>query len=174
MIRRAFTTSLVALALALALPSQSNAQVLHLGAGLTVPIGDYGDVASTGWMGNAAVHFNVGENGLWGGVEGNYGRNATENDLLDESFKLFLVTGVLGYHFHTESSVLPYIYAGGGLLSAKLGDGESDSDFALQAGVGATFGSSSLMPFLEAELVTAGSETQWFAVNGGISIGLGN
>lgn len=181
MIRRALTTSLVALALALALPSQSNGQALvALSAGLTVPIGDFGDVASAGWAGRAAVVFPVGENGLFAGGEAGYGQNSFDDDvttITDDKWKIFTALAALGWMFQSEdSSVTPFIWAGGGLLSAKVGDGDSNSEFLLATGGGVTFGQSSTKPYLEARLMTASSDgfdIQFFEVAAGVTIAVG-
>lgn len=180
MIRRVLTTSVAALFLAAATPALADAQVsLYVAAGPSIPIGDLGDVAGTGWVLAGGLTFPLGENGLWTGVEGTYGRNGLDNSTVDGHVRLIGLMALLGYTIPTESSVHPYVWGGAGILSGSVevdgfDGGESDSDFGFQAGVGTTFGHGTVRPLIEARLETAGSEKQFFAIDAGATFALGN
>lgn len=179
MIRRVLTTSVAALFLAAAVPTLGQAQVsLYLAAGPSIPIGDLGDFAGTGWVAAGGFTFDLGENGLWTGAEGTYGRNGLDSEV-DGHVQLIGVMALLGYTIPTESSVHPYVWGGAGILSGKVEvdgfeGGESDTDFGFQAGVGTTFGHGAVRPLIEARLETAGSEKQFFAIDAGATFALGN
>ena len=69
--------------LSLTLPSQASAQGVFLGAGATIPTGDYkdfgdGDGAKTGWVAEAGISFPINENGLFIFADGLYGSNGHE------------------------------------------------------------------------------------------------
>lgn len=183
MMRRVLTTSVAALFLAIAAPSIAHAQAsVFLMAGPTIPIGDFGDFAKTGWMGYAGVTFPLGENGLWAGVEGSYGQNSHDADVtfVDDGDKTNLIgaMGLLGYSIPTESSVQPYVWGGAGLLvhrfSPATGSSVSDSNFGFQAGAGVAIGEGSVKPLIEARIESAGSETQFIGVEVGALIDVGN
>jgi len=174
MIRRAIVTSTAVLLLALALPLTANAQSIYVLAGASLPTGDYGDSADTGWLAAGGVTFPVGEAGLWAGAEGLYSRNGTDVD--DFSFKVFSAMGILGYNIPTESSLAPYVWGGAGLMSVSNGD--SESGFGWQLGAGASFeGESNVTPFVEARYQSASIDEGTISLIGleaGVSIGLGD
>lgn len=179
MIRRALVSSVAALFLALALPLTANAQSVFVLAGGAFPLGDYGDFADTGWMVAGGLSFNVGEGGLFAGVEGLYSRSGTESEGV--STKPYSAMGFLGYDIPTESSVAPYVFAGAGLqgvsVSTDLGS-ESESAFGYQFGVGVAFtGESNVTPLLEVRYQGSGDENvdlNFVGVSAGVSIGVGN
>lgn len=178
MIRRVLTTSVAALVLAVATPAAMQAQSIFLLAGPSIPIGDLGDVASTGWLVGGGFTFDLGENGLWAGAEGTYGRHSLESEL-DGNVSLLGIMAILGYTIPTESSIHPYVWGGAGILRGDISlddfpdEGGDDTDFGFQAGVGTTFGHGQVRPLVEARLETAGSDKQFFAIDAGVTIQLG-
>lgn len=183
MIRRVLTTSVAAVFLAVATPAVSQAQVsLYVAAGPSIPIGDLGDVAGTGYVVAGGFTVPLGENGLWTGAEGTYGRNSIDSGPFQDSgsVQLFGAMALLGYTIPTESTIHPYVWGGAGLLRAKrdldnvTDDPEADTDFGFQAGVGTTFGHGTVRPLIEARLETAGSDKQFFAIDAGATFALGN
>lgn len=174
MFRRTIVTSAAVLFLVIAAPLDANGQDVYVLAGLSVPTGDYGDFADTGWLGAAGVTFPLGEAGVWAGAEGLYGGNGTEVD--DLSFNPYSVMGIIGYDIPTGSNLSPFVFGGAGLMG--LSNGDSDSGFGWQLGAGVGFeGESNITPFLEARYQSASineATISLFGVEAGVSIGLGD
>jgi len=187
MIRRVVSTSVAVLFLALAAPFTLQAQNIFIMGGATIPTGDDSDAISTGWMAAGGVSFDIGEEGLFAGVEGTYGRNSADDSgfLTDQSVKPYSVMGFLGYSFPTEGNVDPYIFGGAGIFGAKWSGkmggvdvDDSHSEFGYQFGVGVSFGSetSSTRPFVEGRYQAAGGEIDGGFIGAfvGLSFGVGN
>jgi Outer membrane protein beta-barrel domain len=153
MFRRVFVTSLAVVSLALTVPLTAQAQSFFVSGGAAFPNGDFGDVVDTGWLVVGGVTFDVGESGLWAGVEGSYGRHSTDIDGFNA--KPYGVMGFLGYSFPTEGNVDPYFFGGAGLqgvsVSFPVGPSDSDSAFGYQFGGGLVFGNpaNSVRPYVE-------------------------
>lgn len=128
----------------------------NVGAG--IPMGDYGDVAATGWNAGLTAT-NVG-NGRWGfGADlGYHSWNASDDvqDALlpDESIKwnAMQATGHAMYRFPTQSHAKPYVKFGAGLYNlgfkyeSDSGDlDESESKFGFNFGAGMQFATQSNM-----------------------------
>ena len=179
MMRRMLVASAAVFALALAAPLTANAQSIFVLAGASLPTGDYGDFADTGWMVAGGVSFDIGEGGLFAGAEGLYSRHGTEADGV--SAKPYSVMGFLGYDIPTESSFSPYVFAGAGIQGVSVSfDGESDSSsaFGYQFGVGGAFeGDSNITPLVEVRYQGSGDEEvdlNFIGIAAGVSIGVGN
>ena len=153
MIRRALIASAAALFLALAVPFTAQAQSFFISGGAAFPNGDFGDVVDTGWLVAGGVLFDVGESGVWAGVEGSYGRHSTDIDGFNA--KPYGVIGFLGYSFPTDGNVDPYIFGGAGLQGVSVSfpslPSESDSAFGYEFGGGLVFGNptNSVRPYVE-------------------------
>ena len=102
--------------LALAVPTLASAQAsIFLGGGATIPTGDFGDYAKTGWMGQAGVVANVGSNGLFVAGEGFYGSNKHETG--GDKTNLYGADGQVGYRFGDQAKAGLYV---AGLLGAMI------------------------------------------------------
>ena len=188
MFQRVLLASIVAISFAVTAPFAAQAQDLFISAGIAVPSGDDMDAFETGWMVAGGVTFDIGENGLWAGVEGAFGRNSAKEEIaVDENIKPFSIMGILGYSFPTEGSVSPYVWGGAGLAGASISepDVEIDSGFGWQAGAGISFSSGNVRPYVEGRYhsasldATSDGETEsvdfrMFGVLVGASIGVGN
>lgn len=131
---KSFRTMFAALAVALfILPASASAQSIFVGAGITIPVSDYGDAADTGWLGIAGVTVDIGEDGLWVYGEGQYGQNGVTDD--SENWKVYGAMGGVGYAFDAGESFGIYVFGGAGLLALKLGD-DSESKFGYEGGAG--------------------------------------
>jgi len=185
MTRRVLSVSAVVLVLALAAPITAQAQSIFVLAGISSPTGDFGDYAKVGWLAAAGVTYPVGDAGMWVGVEGSYGVNKHDEDVLGveagDKTNLIGVMAILGYDFATEGSVQPYVWGGGGLQvhqfrsEASPSFNESSSKFGYQFGAGVSFGGaeSNAHPFVEGRF--QGSEdSKIIAGEVGVSIGIGN
>jgi hypothetical protein len=106
----------LAMLLALAVPTLASAQAsIFLGGGATIPTGDFGDYAKTGWMGQAGVVANVGSNGLFVAGEGFYGSNKHETG--GDKTNLYGADGQVGYRFGDQAKAGLYV---AGLLGAMI------------------------------------------------------
>ncbi len=185
MIRRMLFASATVFAFALVVPFTAQAQSVFVLGGISSPSGDFGDYAKTGWLGAVGVTFPVGDAGLWAGVEGSYGQNKHDEDVVGvdagDKTTLFGVMAILGYDIQTEGNVNPYIWGGAGLQSHKFTSplfpafDETSSKFGYQFGAGIGFGSeeSSVHPFVEGRF--QGSEdSKIIAGEVGLSFDVGN
>lgn len=158
MIRRALFTSAALVAFALAAPLAVQAQSIFISAGAAIPSGDDLSDVNTGWAVAGGVIFNVGENGIWAGVDGTYGRHSIDDTDPgeDDSVNPYSIMGVVGYSIPTDGNVDPYVYGGAGLQGVKVGS-ESESGFGFQGGAGVVFGSpdSSVRPYVEGRYQSA-------------------
>lgn len=97
---------------------------LFLGGGVTIPTGEYGDFAKTGWTASTGLTFDVGDKGVWVGVEGLFGSNTHEGTSGDKT-NVYGATGLLGYSVQSAGSVHPYVYGGAGFLAHQYKPGTS-------------------------------------------------
>lgn len=181
MFRRVFLTSATALFLAVAVPATLQAQSFYISGGGAFPNGDFGDVVDTGWVIAGGVLMDVGEGGLWAGIDGTYGRHSTPIDGFNA--KPFGLMGVLGFSFPTAGNVDPYIFGGGGLQGVSVSflafDSESDSAFGYQLGGGLVFGNanSGMRPYVEARFQGSNADEvdlSFFGILAGLTFSAGN
>lgn len=167
---------------ALASPASSSAQAsIFVGGGLTVPIGDYGDFAKAGWMGNAGVVVPLGEGGFGIGASGFYGSNSHDAPADDDKTNLYGATVFAIYTMPGDGALLPYVFAGPGYMThaykPATGSDASGSGLALSGGVGADIPLGSLRGFVEGQYLTGlGDEvdgTDLFGINVGVSFPIG-
>jgi hypothetical protein len=184
-----FSLALLAV-LSLALPGQASAQAVFLGAGATIPTGDYKDFgdedgAKTGWMATGGVIFPIGENGLQGFVHGTYGSNSHEW----EGNKTNLLGGFAGieYVMAEPGEPGPFVFGEVGFLrhSYKSDDfpeyEDSSSGLALGGGAGysiplGTFTGWVLGHYTHGFLSddeTGEGDTTFFGVMAGVSVPIG-
>ncbi len=149
------------------------------------PTGEFGDFAKNGWLAAAGVTFSIGESGLWAGVEGSYGENKHDEDVVGvdagDKTNLYSAMAILGYDIQTEGNVNPYIWGDAGLQVHKFSSelypsfDDTSSKFGYQFGAGIGFGSneSNARPFVEGRY--QGSEDSKIMVGeAGVSFGIGN
>jgi hypothetical protein len=123
--------SVVALALALS-AAPATAQIgFVVGGGATIPMGDFGDVAKTGWMGLAGVRLSLPLMPVSFRAEGLYGQNTAD---LIANAKTTLYGGMANVMLSIGPPLVPvkpYIIAGAGALNAKVdpGTGTSTSEW---------------------------------------------
>jgi len=200
MIRRALLASAAVFSLALVAPFAVQAQSIFILGGASFADSDHLDL-DTGWLGAGGVSFDIGENGVWAGVEFSYGQNSVpdqtdaDNDVLidsDVKVKNWAAMGFIGYSFPTEGTIDPYVFGGVGVMNQSLSGsativgegtfdfGEIDSESALgyQFGAGISFGSesSSVRPFVEGRYEGAGGDVEVtvIAASVGVSIAVGS
>ena len=132
----------LSLALLLFLTATGSAQAFgYLGAGATIPTGDYGDNANTGWLGAGGIGFPIGDDGLAAGVEAFYGQN--NHDLDGDKTTPYGALGFVQFSFGDMEKLHPYLLGGAGLLVHKYSSdtfkGDSESRFAYSFGAGLAY-----------------------------------
>jgi opacity protein-like surface antigen len=182
---KSLRTILVALAVALfALPAAVSAQSVYAGAGLTIPVGEYGgsDAGDTnadpGWLGVAGVTVDIGDSGLWAYGEGFYGQNNHADDAeFPGKTNPYGAMGGLGYGFGDGESLGLYVFGGAGLMvhkySPDTGDSDSESQFGYQAGAGAGIPLGDSFGVWAEGRFMGSKDTTFIGILGGFSVQLG-
>jgi len=124
------------------------AQGFMIGAGASIPSGDFGDEAKTGWVGTAGLSF--GAKALSFRIDGNYAQNSSKFDG-EESSKMILGLGGIEFGLGQKASH-PYLVGEAGYMRFTC-DGCSGA-FAWAAGAGFTTGSI----FVEGRYVSASKD----------------
>lgn len=110
-----FFGSAVAVALvALSAQGASAQATMFLSAGASIPVSDYGDYASVGWMAQGGVAFPVGSPGLAAGVGGLYGSNS--HDIAGDRTDLLGAAAFVQYTIGDPASTSGYVFAGPGYV----------------------------------------------------------
>ena len=154
----------------------------HVAGGITLPMGDFGDVAKTGWQGLGGVSFGLGGLPFAVRVDGFFGQNSFDVSGVDAKVQMF--GGMAGgqFNFGSEASpAKPYILAQVGMVNSKcsgddcIGD-ESNTDFAIAGGGGVGFGLGSMAAFVEAlftSVMSDPSSSNFIALRAGLRFGGG-
>jgi Outer membrane protein beta-barrel domain len=142
-----------------AAPAMAQGAKFSLGGGLTLPLGDFGDAAGTGFHGLAAVSFQPANFPIAIQVDGMYHRFGAEEDIFgdDVNFRFLQGTANAVYRFQTseETKIRPYLIGGLGLYNSKatgdgvVGDPESTTDFGINGGAGFDFQAGAVALFVE-------------------------
>jgi opacity protein-like surface antigen len=171
---------------ALALSSTTaQAQVeLGVGGGVSIPIGDFGDAAKTGWNALANIGYNL-PSGF--GLRGDfyYGENNAKGVPSGVSAKWKLAGGLANvlYSFKSPGTVHPYILGGLGFMELKatassggVSASVSETKFTFGGGAGIKFkaGTDSNI-FVEGRYITVnttGGNTNFIPITVGVNFGL--
>ena len=155
----------------------------HVAGGVTLPMGDFGDVFGTGWQGLGGVNFGLGGLPFAIRVDGFYGQNSGDEDVTGPDVKVKMFGGMAGGQFNIgseASTVKPYILAQVGMVNSKVsfpgGSTDGETDFALGGGGGVGFGLGSIAAFVEGQFVTVMTEDEssnFIAVRFGVRFGGG-
>jgi hypothetical protein len=176
--------ALMALAGAMPAMAQGGAK-FSVGGGLTLPLGDFGDAANTGWHGLAAVSFVPNNFPVGIQIDGMYQRFGLDDGGFfgdDANFRLIQGTANAVYKFQTseETKIRPYLIGGVGLYNGKvggdniIGDPESETDFGINGGAGFDFAAGSVSLFVEGRfhnIFTEGESTNLIPITVGIRLG---
>lgn len=159
----------------------AQAQVsIGVGGGLTIPLGDFGDVAKTGWHGLANVGYDL-PSGL--GLRGDFYYGENKFDGVSGKTKLAGGFGNVLYNFKSPGSIHPYVLGSIGFLNAKgeasaggvtLSDSETKIAFGGGAGIKFKAGSDASI-FVEGRYIsvnTTDSNTNFIPITVGVSFGL--
>lgn len=171
-----------------AAPATAQGAKFSLGGGLSLPLSDFGDFASTGFHGLAAVGFQPANLPVGFQIDGMYQRFGLEDapDNFDGNTQVIQGTANVVYTFTTaeESTFHPYLIGGVGLynfkptgddLQALVGD-ESETDFGINAGAGFDFQAGSVGLFVEGRFHNVFSDpdnTNFIPITVGVRFGGG-
>ena len=172
-----------------AAPALAQTAKFSVGGGLTLPLGDFGDAASTGWHGLAAVGFQPANLPVGFQLDGMYQRFGVEGapDNFDGHTQVIQGTANVVYTFTTAeaSTFHPYLIGGVGIYNAKptgddftaiVGD-ESSTDFGVNAGAGFDFMAGSVGLFVEGRfhnVFSDGSDATFIPISVGVRFGGGS
>lgn len=166
------------LGLMLSMPGSARAQGIYWGAGLTIPTGDYGDYAKTGYMGVAGVSFDLGPAGLSVFGEGFYGQNS--HDYGDDKTNPYGAMAGLLYDLAPEQVGGPYVFGQAGVMVHKYSSSEFGDDS--QSGLGMGLGGGYGIPVGDTEIFFEGrwmygsfdeGSTSFLGVVAGVALSLG-
>ena len=120
----------------------ASGQGIFAGGGVTIPTGDYGDFANTGWMAFGGVLSPVGTQGLSIGAEGFFGSNGY--DVTEGKSNLYGALALGGLTFGAEGAAAsPFVFGGLGFMTHSaepaIGADVSESGVALAGGGGVSF-----------------------------------
>lgn len=155
--------------------AQAKSAYLFGSAGVTLPMGDYGDYAKTGWLGSAGLGYNLTDNAFIGG-EAMYGSN--KHEVTGDKTDLMGFGGYAGYGFGKPgggSKVIPYLIGGVGILNHKFipASGASESEWKLMfsGGGGLFFPMGTAGLFLETRYLKRG-DTGFMPIMAGFTVGI--
>lgn len=166
-----------------AAPAVAQTAKFSVGGGLTLPLGDFGDAASTGWHGLAAVGFQPANLPVGFQIDGMYQRFGLDGapDGFDANFRMIQGTANVVYTFTTaeESTFHPYLIGGVGLYNFKatgddVPDVDAETDFGINAGAGFDFQAGAVGLFVEGRfhnVFTEGESTNFIPISAGIRLG---
>lgn len=141
-----------------------------LGAGLILPMGDYGKADKAGWHVMGLIQLPIAQSPIHLRFDGMYGM--TSDKAGGGSIKLAGATADLLYHLgERASSIRPYIL--GGLGFFHVGDGTSQSKVAFGLGGGILFGVGTMHAFLEGRYMsiqTSGSSLTFLPITVGLML----
>jgi hypothetical protein len=127
---------------------------LGIGGGVAVPVGKLSDTQKTGYNGTVALAIGVSELPIGIRFDGIYNmfplRTTPTGGSTTSDLRIIGALGNLIYAF-SGTSAKPYIVFGGGYYSVKIDapGAKSESNFGVNAGLGATFGVGPVAMFFE-------------------------
>jgi hypothetical protein len=155
----------------------------HVAGGITLPMGDFGDAAKTGWQAMGGVTFGLGGLPFALRIDGIFGQNSFDVSGVDA--KAQHIGAMAGGQFNIggdAASVKPYILGQVGMVNSKCsGDDcfsdEGSTDFAIAGGGGINFGLGSMSAFVEGlftSVMSDPSSANFIAARLGLRFGGGN
>lgn len=176
--------SLAGLVVALAAPSSSvEAQNVsfHFGGGLAMGAGDLNDGTESGWMGFAGLDMPImSVPGLGIGATASYAHIPYEGDA-DDATNIPALLVELSYLIGaaSQSPLKVYLRGGGGVLQHRYDAGnsnieeESETKAGFGAGGGILYAMKQVSPFAGVHFISGGSDTGYYTIYAGVSIGGG-
>ncbi len=154
------TMALAAAAVAL-FASTSSAQsgrpvTLGISAGAAIPVGDFGDVAETGFNGTVSLGFQPFRSSVGLRLDGMYNKFSLKDDLLDSADPTIIGANANLVFSLPGQGIRPYLIGGGGVYGLKNDreniDDKYETEFGVNGGIGAAFPLSGFNTFIEARL----------------------
>lgn len=179
MLRRQLTAMAV-VSLLCAIPAQAQL-ALTVAGGASVPMGDFGDYASTGWIGSIGLMTDVGQKGLGIGALWFYGDNST-SDIEGDKTSLTGFLGNLRFRFGDATRPGVFVLGSAGYLDRKYKSElvsaleGSDNGFLYGGGVGIDLPRGRMTWYMQASWLSADigdSSLQFSPITVGVAIGLG-
>lgn len=152
---------------------------IYVSGGPSIPVGEYGDYAKTGWLATAGLSVPVGGKGLSVGGELMYGSNK-HSDVAGDKTNLPGAFGFLMYRAGDQSKPGVYFFGQAGILNHQFKtsgspgySGESDWKPAAGGGVGVDIPVGGASVFVEGRFITR-SGTSFIPIQAGVSIPVGS
>ena len=178
--------ALAAVALSASISSAQSAKPISLGisAGAAIPVGDFGDAYTTGYNGTVSLMFKSVGSPLGLRVDGMYNHMGVKNDNpitvpgLGEVRAAIITSANANLVYSLPGTgMTPYLIGGAGIYGNKLdirdgNDTNTETNFGLNGGIGASFPLSGFNAFIEARyhhIFTDVSATQFIPVTFGVS-----
>jgi hypothetical protein len=148
---------------------------LGLSLGASIPVGDFGDVYSTGYNGTVSLGFNSVGTPLGIRIDGMYNSFSDRDDLVIARPDYRIVSGNANLVYALPGvGIRPYLIGGAGIYGQKpdVNGAKNVSDFGVNGGLGAAFQLSGFTTFIEARYhhIFSDQATQFIPVNFGISL----
>jgi hypothetical protein len=145
-----------------------------VGGGLTLPIGNYGDVDKAGWHVMGLIQFPISQSPIHARFDAMYGQTSHKSGFGSGNTTLTGATGDILYHLgNRASTVRPYVLGGLGVYNFD-GGGGSETKLAFGAGGGILFSIGTMHAFLEGRYMsvqTSGSSLTFLPVSLGLMFG---
>lgn len=186
MIKRLFLAatvlSVAALSATTASAQSSKAVSIGISGGAAIPVGDLGDVYSTGYNGTLSLMFRSFGSPIGLRVDGMYNKMSPKDDA---PVNFDVVDGVVITSANANlvynlpgTGMTPYLIGGAGIYNLKLdlegsNDPDSQNKFGVNGGIGASFPLSGFNAFIEARyhhVFSDNNATQFIPVVFGISL----
>jgi hypothetical protein len=157
-----------------------------LGGGLTLPLGNFGDDAGTGFHGLAGVSFQPANFPVGFQVDGMFQRLGVDEDPVfgdvDANFQIIQGTANAVYRFQTSegTKIRPYLIGGVGVYNLKLtgddvpDDTDSSTKFGINGGAGFDFVAGAASVFVEGRfhnVFTENESTNFIPITVGVRFG---
>ena len=177
--RSYFSSLVVALGLCAAPVLQAQSQPTEgirfgVGGGLTLPIGNFGDVDKAGWNLVGLIQLPISQSPIHLRFDAMYGQTSHKSPASGNT-TLTGATADLLYHLGDHAAkVRPYVLGGLGFYNADFGGGSSESKLAFGFGGGILFGVGTMHAFLEGRYMsvqTSGSSLNFLPISVGVMFG---
>jgi outer membrane protein with beta-barrel domain len=147
-----------------------------VGGGLTLPMGNYGDVDKAGWNLVGLIQFPISHSPIHFRADAMYGQTSHKSGLGSGNTTLTGATADLLYHLGDRAAkVRPYILGGLGFYNVDFGGtSSSESKLAFGLGGGILFGVGTMHAFLEGRYMsvqTSGSSINFLPISLGVMFG---